>query len=522
MQATRSELIIIAALLLIALALRCYRLDTPSFTWDEITDREIAFGYLARGDLTEADREPSQARLPIYLEALTIKLWSGSEVALRSISVAAGLLSLLLIWRIGRRAFDPIVGTVSLGVAAINPFHLLISRLSGTHGGAVVALFWALALSILVAFWDGWQDRSFETLARQDRWRLLLFGAVAGIATGAKLTGVLLLVNLLPIVVVGRRAWRQLIPWFLLTGLLWLVFFLLSSPIYLRPENLLAAWQDQVTHWEQIRGYQFMGRIYHTLPRWYWGAVLPIKFTIPVALAFLFQLVWLLARWRQIGPLPRVLVFNLFPILAFVARRWQSPTYATVLMVPIFVFAARSLVQLGRVAVRAWQGDGRRRVLGVLAALVLFLVPAESARVIAVTHPDYLMTGYDLGDPVIGQFWGPAVFHCQGAGQALAYVGTQPPGDILAPEACTLPLAYYAIVHDLPEIDFRSNLEHPEDVLDYRYVVVPYSTVYMTTPYPLRQQSATLRQGTERYCTATYTYGLPGRALFWVYRCDRS
>jgi hypothetical protein len=217
-----------------------------------------------------------------------------------------------------------------------------------------------------------------------------------------------------------------------------------------------------------------------------------------------------------------VLAFNLFPLAAFVARRWQSPTYATVLIVPVFVLAARSLVQLGKVTVWGWRAGGLRQALGILAALVLLLVPIESTRVIAATHPDYLMTGYDLGDAVIGQFWGPAVFHCQGAGQALEYVSTQPPGDILAPEACTLPLAYYRIVHDLPEIDFRSDLERPEDVLDYRYVVVPYSAIYMTSPYPLRQQSAVLRQGVERYCAAIYTYGLPGRDLFWAYRCDRS
>lgn len=522
MQATRTELIIIAALLLIALVLRCYQLGTPSYTWDETTDREIAFSYLMRGDLTAADREPSQARLPIYLEALVIKLWKGSEVALRSISVAAGVLSLLPIWRIGRRAFGPAVGLSALAIAAVNPFHLLISRLSGTHGDAVLALFYALALWILLTFWNGWQERSFQAFASGERWRLLLFGVLAGIATGAKLTGVLLLVNLLPILVVGRRAWRRILPWLLLSGVLWLAFFLLSSPIYLRPENLVAAWQDQATHWEQIRGYQFMGRIHDTLPIWYWGAVIPIKFTIPVALAILFQAIWLVVRWRHIGPLPRVLLFNLFPIAALMARSWQSPTYAAILVAPFFVLAARTLVQLGRVTARGWRRGGLHRALGILAALVLLLVPAESARVIAVTHPDYLMTGYDFGDPVIGQFWGPAVYHCQGVGEALEYVSTQPPGDILAPEACILPLAYYRIVHDLPEIAFRSDLEEPADVLDYRYVVVPYSATYMTSPYPLRQRSATLRQGAERYCTIVHTYSLPLRDLVWVYRCDPS
>jgi 4-amino-4-deoxy-L-arabinose transferase-like glycosyltransferase len=522
MRTSRRELVFVAAILLVALALRCTQLDIPSYTWDELTDREIAYSYLMRGDLTEADREPSQARLPIYLEALVIKLWNGSETALRSISVVAGLLSLCLIWRVGRRVFGPPVGLVALGVAAFNPFHLLISRLSGTHGDALLALFYALGLWILLDFWDGWRERSFATFARRERWRLLLFGLVAGVATGAKLTGVLLLANLLPVLIVGRRNWRQVLPWLLASGVLWLGFFLLSSPIYLHPENLLAAWQDQATHWEQIRGYQFMGRVYETLPLWYWGVVIPIKFTIPVALAVLFQVIWLLVRWRRVGPLPRVLLFNLFPLLIFMARRWQSPTYAAILIVPLFTLVARSLVQLGQVAVRFWRQGGLRRAVGALAALGIFLVPAESARVIATTHPDYLMTGYDFGDAVIGEFWGPAVFHCQGAGQALAYLSTQPPGDILAPESCVLPVAYYRIVHDLPEVTFESELEDPANVLAYRYVVLPYSVTYMTAPYPHRQETQVLRQGLDRYCTVIYAYGLPGRDLFWVYRCDRS
>jgi 4-amino-4-deoxy-L-arabinose transferase-like glycosyltransferase len=513
------EIVAVVLLLLGALALRLYRLDTPSYTWDEATDREIAFSYLLNGDLTAADREPSQARLPIYVETVVLKVWGDSEFKLRLPSMIAGALSLLVIWRIGRLVFDPWTGVGAMALAAFNPFHLLISRLSGTHGDALLTLFYTLGLWLLLKFWQQWLSHDDRTLRAPEIRSLLLFGLVSGVATGAKLSGVLILANLLIIALRGRRAWRSTLPWLVLTGLLWAGGFLLTSPIYLRWENVLAAWQDQQQHWQQVRGLHFLGRVYETLPRWYWAVVIPLKFTIPVALALCFQIGWLLARFKSRSPLEQLLLFNLYPLLFLVARRWQSPTYAALLVGPFFVLAGRSVRQL--IALVRGQPHQTPRWATALALLALVLLIGENVRVLAVTHPDYLMTGYDFGDAVIGEFWGPAVFHCQGAGQALEYLADQPPGDILAPATCGIMMGYYRIVYDLPEITFQTELARPENVLNYRYVIYDYHTTYMTTPYPLKQESAALRQGAQQYCDLIHTYQLRDRELFWIYECAR-
>ncbi|MGC9400099.1 MAG: glycosyltransferase family 39 protein [Anaerolineae bacterium] len=516
-RSTRREILAVVLLLAVALALRLYRLDVPSYTWDEATDREIAFSYLLNGDLTAADREPSQARLPIYVETLVLKLWGDSEFKLRFPSVIAGALSLLVIWRIGRLIFEPWTGVVAMGLAAFNPFHLLLSRLSGTHGDALLALFYTLALWLLLKFWQQRHTHEGDKFSAPELSYLLLFGFVSGVATGSKLSGVLILGNLLVVAVQEHRTWRYTFPWLLLTGLLWVGGFLLTSPIYLRWENVLAAWQDQQQHWQQIRGLHFLGRVYETLPRWYWAVVIPLKFTIPFALALWFQIGWLLARFKSRSTLEKLLLFNLYPLLFLVARRWQSPTYAVLLIGPFFALAGRSVHQLIALA-----RDQHRRIprwAYALVLLALVLLVGENARVLAVTHPDYLMTGYDFGDAVIGEFWGPAVFHCQGAGQALKYLADQPPGEILAPATCGIMMGYYRIVYDLPEITFQTELERPEDVLNYRYVIYDYHTTYMTTPYPLKQESRALRQGAQQYCDLIHTYQLRDRELFWIYEC---
>lgn len=515
---TLVELFIISVLLVAAVLLRVDRLDTPSYTWDEVTDREIAFGYLLGRGITNADREPSQARFPIYVEALVIKYFSDSEAALRSISVVAGVLSLFAVRSVGARAFSQSTGLIAMALAACNPFHLLISRLSGTHGDALLALAYTLGLAILLQFWDRWYKDGCPLFRKQERQGLILFGIVAGIATGCKLTGALLLVNLLFILIADRKGWRHNWVWVGLVGLMWLTFFLLSSPIYMRWDNLLAAWQDQ-KNWEQIRGFHFMGKVYQVLPWWYWGIVIPIKFTIPFTIAAVFQIVRLLAHWRMSRPTQRLLLFNLFPLSVFVLRHWQSPTYATVLIGPLFALAAHTLVEVAQWARRTWH-HGRLRWAALGAAIALLLVPAEYGRVIAVTHPDYLMTGYDFGSKFIGQFWGPAVYHCQGIGQALGFLKTQPPGKVLAPQACILPTSYYRIVYNLPEITFRSELTRPEDVLDYNYVLLNYTVTYMTAPYPLFQQTQVLREGLKRYCVPVYAYGVGTQELVWVYKCD--
>jgi len=112
------------------------------------------------------------------------------------------------------------------------------------------------------------------------------------------------------------------------------------------------------------------------------------------------------------------------------------------------------------------------------------------------------------------------VYHCQGIGQALEFLSTQPTGSILAPEACTMPTAYYRIVNHLPEITFQSRLAQPEEVLEYDYVLMNYTATYMTAPYPLLQETQVLREGLDRYCTSIYTYQVGDQELVWVYECD--
>ncbi|RME42984.1 MAG: hypothetical protein D6791_16550 [Chloroflexi bacterium] len=111
--------LIVVLLILLAFALRIYRLDYQSLWYDEGFSVWLAGKDLAT--ITTGDFNPP---LYIYVLHFWIQLAGTSEFAVRFLSLFFSLLAIPLGYRIGKELFDPATGLMTAFFLAIAPLHL--------------------------------------------------------------------------------------------------------------------------------------------------------------------------------------------------------------------------------------------------------------------------------------------------------------------------------------------------------------------------------------------------------------
>ena len=145
---------LILAILLVALALRCYRLDAQSFWNDEGNSARIAERSLdlilegARGDI----HPPGYYLLLHYWRVLL----GQSEFALRSLSVVAGLMLVVFTHLLGRRLFGEVTGLTAALLGAISPFAIYYSQEARMY--ALLAALSAASTYLLLRILTGGQQ----------------------------------------------------------------------------------------------------------------------------------------------------------------------------------------------------------------------------------------------------------------------------------------------------------------------------------------------------------------------------
>jgi len=142
----RWEWLALGAILLLALALRFYRLDAQSLWNDEGTS--VA---LAQRDLVAIARDAAHDIHPplyYYLLHYWVALAGSSEFAVRSLSALIGVLLVACIWLLSRRLFGPTESALAALLAALSPFQVYYSQEARMY----ILLALCGALSVL-AFW---------------------------------------------------------------------------------------------------------------------------------------------------------------------------------------------------------------------------------------------------------------------------------------------------------------------------------------------------------------------------------
>ncbi len=113
-------------ILLLAFALRLYRLGFQSIWWDEGHSITVARHSLAAiPTLPAMDVHP-----PFYFYLLHFWMdWAGgSEFALRFLSLLFGLLTVAILYRLGEEMADPAVGLLAAGIGALSPMYIAYSQ----------------------------------------------------------------------------------------------------------------------------------------------------------------------------------------------------------------------------------------------------------------------------------------------------------------------------------------------------------------------------------------------------------
>lgn len=138
MRMERRELAAVLALLCLGAVLRLLGLGffPPGLNQDEASTGCDAWALLVSGMDRNGDSWPvlftswgsGQNALYAYVLLPLLALLGRSVTVLRLPAALLGTLSLFLIWRMGRRHGGPVMGLCALGLLALDPWHLLISR----------------------------------------------------------------------------------------------------------------------------------------------------------------------------------------------------------------------------------------------------------------------------------------------------------------------------------------------------------------------------------------------------------
>jgi hypothetical protein len=164
--------------------------------WDEHVDRSIALA-LSQHPLTGGERaiDPSQTRLPMYVNALAFAISGRDDLALsRGVSLVVGALTVLATGSLAAVLFGWGVGVLSSILLAFSAYFISFARISMTEGDVFFA---CLATAAMWGFARYLQQPSAR------RW--MVAAILLGLALGAKVFAIVLFVVFGWIMLVRRR-----------------------------------------------------------------------------------------------------------------------------------------------------------------------------------------------------------------------------------------------------------------------------------------------------------------------------
>ena len=179
MHARRQTQLILVAILLLATALRFYRIDAQSFWNDEGNSARIAE---RSADLIIAGAA-GDIHPPLYYLALQVwrSVFGDSETALRGLSALFGVLTILFTYLLGSRLFEPRVGLVAAFLAAVNPFLIDYSQEARMY--MMLTAIGVVGTYLLVRLIDFWSLRPRIHITHRRYYVLYVLAMAAGLYT---------------------------------------------------------------------------------------------------------------------------------------------------------------------------------------------------------------------------------------------------------------------------------------------------------------------------------------------------
>jgi 4-amino-4-deoxy-L-arabinose transferase-like glycosyltransferase len=192
------------------------------FDWDEINFAESAREMLLTGNwrMVQINFEPFYEKPPlfIWLQALSMKYWGVNEYAARFPNAACGVLTVLIVWSIGRRIYNGRLATYwsLLFCASLLPHFYFKSGIIDPFFNLFIFL--GLFFIYLISFKNEFDDR--KTIRTKQRWYVIFSAIFTGLAVLTKGPVAVLLIVLTTLIVFiwnkGKLAidFKHLMIWF--------------------------------------------------------------------------------------------------------------------------------------------------------------------------------------------------------------------------------------------------------------------------------------------------------------------
>lgn len=323
---TALEISVVSALFVIAFAIRAYDLSALVAFPDDLTYASRTFQLVGHGWVWPASQMWDQPPLMVYLLSVVFVLFGGALDTLRMLSVAAGSISVVIAYFLGRSMYGRWAGFIAAVAMAINGFAILYSRLI-----YIEALASMLILGATYLFWEG-------LVKKRDLKLAIAGGVVYGLALDAKYVSLVMGVGLVLFMLVYHNKFRFGFPWKELTAFFG-VAFLCFVPVMV---DLLINWVDPF-YWDLFYRFQiaqsnsFVGSVAS-------GRLLSVGFSHFVELLFhvsstrpfqVFPLIiYDIPLWSAI-----VIVTLAFFLVSFLLRWKQSDGLLFILFVGLLAFA---------------------------------------------------------------------------------------------------------------------------------------------------------------------------------------
>lgn len=375
------ELALLAAVLLLALGLRLYRLDAQSLWNDEGTSVALAQRDLA----TIARNAAADIHPPLYYYLL--HFWVGlagtSEFAVRSLSALGGAALVAGTYLLARRLFGAMAGLIAALFSAVSPFQVYYSQ--ETRMYIAVTL---LGLLSMLAY-----ERLFAALAHARP--ALGWAALYGLSTLVALYTQYYAFALLLAQNVGLVGWllwcrwKRRIPW-RRVGRLALGWGALQAAILLCYLPWLTLAWPSLRNWPAVgERLSPVGLALDVVRHFALGPTTENRARVRLASLALWLLalpgLWPLAakseQEKEARGAALMLLYLLVPILAMIALSLSRPMYKPKLLLlatpPFYILQAQGIIALGRwvgwLARARWAQEG----LGALLATVVCIAQAS-------------------------------------------------------------------------------------------------------------------------------------------------
>ena len=247
--ATRAERILPVVVLLGAIFLRLYSLDTVpgGLLWDEAHNGLDALRILDGERPIFLTENFGREVLFVYLQAISVAFLGQTSLALRMVSAIIGILTVVAAYLLARRMFGARVALLTCGWLTISLWHLIFSRIG--LRSISLPLFLAVGFYCL---WRGLEEVSARSTA-PNRTRPAIWFALGGIVMGlslytystARFAPFVILALALYVALLHRHLLSQALPGLVLALTLTTLVFLPEGFFFLsHPASLLERAQD--------------------------------------------------------------------------------------------------------------------------------------------------------------------------------------------------------------------------------------------------------------------------------------